>query len=130
MSRRLVLLGGGSLAMSAGCLLCLPTGTPWFYAGMLVVTLGELALIVAADVVASELAPDGATGVYLGYTTMSWGVGAALAGLLSGLLLDGSSTGRIWFWPVSTVVLLAGATGLITVGRRQARNTAAIAATA
>ncbi|WP_158264191.1 MFS transporter [Amycolatopsis sp. CA-126428] len=130
MSRRLVLLGGGSLVMSAGCLLCLPTGTPWFYAGMLVVTLGELALIVAADVVASELAPDGATGVYLGYMTMSWGVGAVLAGLLSGLLLDGSSTGRIWFWPVSAVVLLAGATGLITVGRRQARNTAAIAATA
>lgn len=130
MSRRLVLLAGGSLTMAAGCLLCLPTGTPWFYAGMLVVTLGELALIVAADVVASELAPDGSTGVYLGYMTMSWGFGAVLAGLLSGLLLDGSSTGRIWFWPVGAVLLLAGATGLVTVGRRQARRTVAIPGTA
>ncbi|WP_326950771.1 MFS transporter [Amycolatopsis sp. NBC_01307] len=130
MSRRWVLLGGGSLVMAAGCLLCLPAGTPWFYAGMLVVTVGELALIVAADVVASELAPNGATGVYLGYTTMSWGLGAVLAGLLSGFLLDGSSTGRLWFWPAAAALLLTGATGLVTVGRRQARRPTVIAATA
>jgi DHA1 family multidrug resistance protein-like MFS transporter len=128
LSRRMVLLAGGSLTMATGCLLCLPTDTPWLYVGMLVVTLGELALIVAAEVVAFELAPDEAAGVYLGYMTMAWGLGAVLAGQLSGLLLNGSSTGRSWFWPAGAALLLAGATGFVTIGRRHARRTTALLA--
>jgi MFS transporter, DHA1 family, multidrug resistance protein len=101
LSQRMGLLGAGALVMAIGCLLCLPTAAPWLYAGMMVITLGELALIVSTDIVAVHLAPTGATGVYLGYVTTAWGIGGVLAGVLAGELLDGAGSGRAVFWLVS-----------------------------
>lgn len=117
-SQRMRFLGAGAMAMAIGCLVCLPTETPWLYAGMLVLTFGELALIAATDIVAVHMAPRGATGVYLGYVTVAWAVGGVLAGVLAGDLLDGSRSGRVVFWTVSAALLLVSAVWFGLVGRR------------
>ncbi|WP_203983727.1 MFS transporter [Sphaerisporangium rufum] len=126
--RRMRFLGAGGLAMAAGCLVCLPAGTPWLYAGMVVITLGELALIAATDIVAVHLAPEGSTGVYLGYVTTAWAVGGVLAGVLAGALLDGSGPGRVVFWAVSTALLLGAAVWFTVAGRAVTARAAAGAA--
>jgi MFS transporter, DHA1 family, multidrug resistance protein len=123
---RMKFLGVGALLMAAGCLVCLLTGPLWLYTGMLVITLGELALIVTADVVAVQLAPEGSPGVYLGYITSAWAVGGVLAGLAAGQLLDGSAVNRIVFWIVSAGFLTIAAVCLTTLGRWMAHRTAAV----
>ena len=111
-------LSGGALVMALGCLVAL-LPQPWaLYTAMMVITVGELALIAAVDVVAVQLAPPGSTGVYLGCVTTAWALGGTAASLLAGGLLDGSAVGRHVFWASGAVVLAAGATGLSSFRRR------------
>ncbi|SEC15208.1 MFS transporter [Streptomyces sp. TLI_105] len=113
LAARLKVLSLGSLTMSAGSLVCLAPGRPGLYGGLLLVTVGELALITAADVVAVQLAPPGETGAYLGYVTFAWAVGGVTAGVLAGRLLDVPGSGTTLFWLISAALGLAGAAALL-----------------
>ncbi|MEV6766736.1 MFS transporter [Streptomyces sp. NPDC051105] len=114
------LLAAGAAMMTVGSLLCLPMGRWPLYASMLVVTLGELALIAASEVIAVQLAPIGSTGLYLGYMTTAWSIGGTLASLLSGFLLDGSLAGHRIFWVLAAALLAADAAGLRALAGRRA----------
>ncbi|WP_370941825.1 MFS transporter [Amycolatopsis sp. cg5] len=110
-----------AVLMAAGCALCIAEPYWTLYTGMALLTAGELALFAAAEVIAVQLAPAGATGVYLGYMTTAWAIGGAAAGLLAGALLDGSAAGRLGFWLSASLVLFADAAGYVLLRHRVSR---------
>ncbi|MFD8497337.1 MFS transporter [Amycolatopsis sp. NPDC059657] len=115
--QRLRLLGAGSAIMAAGCLVCLAPGRWSLYAGILVITVGELINICASEAVAVRFAPKGATGVYLGFITTAWSVAGVAVSLLAGALLGGDPASRTLFWVFSAGLLVVGAVALALFSR-------------
>jgi MFS transporter, DHA1 family, multidrug resistance protein len=118
--RRIQLLAVGSLLMAAACPIFLVHSRWALYAGVVVLTLGELANLCASEAVAVRFAPNGATGVYLGFVTTAWSVAGVAVSLLAGDLLGGPPGSRVAFWTIGAVVMTIGALALAVFGRHKA----------
>lgn len=82
--QRLNILSAGILVMGAGWFLFSFHGNLAIYGGMTLFTLGEILFIGVVDLLAVTFAPAGQSGLYLGFSTFSWAIGGALAGLFGG----------------------------------------------
>ncbi|MGW1533387.1 MFS transporter [Streptomyces aureus] len=126
-----VLLGGGWL-------LCSVDGISPVVAAVVVTSIGESLFCGVVDAVVAGLATEGRTGLYLGYSTMAWGVGGMLGGFVGGGFDLAADRGALpLFWLVLALVGLgygAGTRGVRrsladAVDRRRAAGTAPDATT-
>ncbi|MFF4541710.1 MFS transporter [Streptomyces aureus] len=126
-----VLLGGGWL-------LCSVDGISPVVAAVVVTSIGESLFCGVVDAVVAGLATEGRTGLYLGYSTMAWGVGGMLGGFVGGGFDLAADRGALpLFWLVLALVGLgygAGTHGVRrsladAVDRRRAAGTAPDATT-
>ncbi|MGW1065607.1 MFS transporter [Streptomyces aureus] len=106
-----VLLGGGWL-------LCSVDGISPVVAAVVVTSIGESLFCGVVDAVVAGLATEGRTGLYLGYSTMAWGVGGMLGGFVGGGFDLAADRGALpLFWLVLALVGLGYGAGTRGVRR-------------
>ncbi|MFE3525745.1 MFS transporter [Streptomyces sp. NPDC059161] len=106
-----VLLGGGWL-------LCAVDGISPVVAAVIVTSIGESLFCGVVDAVVAGLATEGRTGLYLGYSTMAWGVGGVLGGFVAGGFDLADHHGvLVLFWLVLALVGVGYAVGTRVVRR-------------
>lgn len=109
---RLNVLSLGGVALGCGWLLCSFTGLGPLTAAIVVTSLGESLFCSVLDAVVVAMAPPGGTGLYLGYSTLAWGIGGMLAGFSGGLFDLAARHGALpGFWAVLAAVGLVAAVG-------------------
>jgi len=107
-----------SVVLGGGWLLCAFTGITPLAASVIVTTIGESMFCGVIDATVAGLAPVGRTGLYLGYSTMAWGVGGVLAGFSGGAFDLAKQHGAlVLFWSGLALVGVLSA-----IGVRLARN--------
>lgn len=79
-----------------------------FWLSMVIMTLGELALIPTATKYIADIAPPDLRGRYMSFYWMAWGVSRAISPMIGGLLHDHIAPVAIWWGGLSL--------GLISVG--------------
>lgn len=77
-------LSVAGVVLGGGWLLCAFPGVAPLLASVIVTSIGESLFCGVVDAIIATLAPPGRIGLYLGYSTMAWGVGGMLAGLSGG----------------------------------------------
>lgn len=80
----LSVLSASGLVMGVGWLVCAMPGVAPLVVSVVITSVGESLFCGVVDAVVASLAPPGRLGLYLGYSTMAWGVGGVLAGLSGG----------------------------------------------
>ncbi|MEU0435415.1 MFS transporter [Streptomyces sp. NPDC006290] len=106
-----VLLGGGWL-------LCSVDGISPIVAAVVVTSIGESLFCGVVDAVVAGLATEGRTGLYLGYSTMAWGVGGMLGGFVGGGFDLAAGHGALpLFWLVLALVGIGYGAGTREVRR-------------
>jgi MFS family permease len=110
---RLHLLSISGVVLGCGWLLCSFGGLGPLAAAVVVTSLGESLFCSVLDAVVVMMAPEGGTGLYLGYSTLAWGIGGMLAGFSGGLFdLAARHGALVGFWGVLAAVGLAAAVGI------------------
>lgn len=121
---RLNVLALSAVILGAGWPICALAGIPAFVAAIAVVSLGEALFLSVIDVLAASLAPSGRTGLYLGFSSMAWAVGAAIGSLAGGAFGLAARHGQLpGYW---TAVAMTGA--VAAAATMLARRTVARAA--
>lgn len=92
------------------------TGYMLFLAAMVVVTMGEMVFVPAAQALAARMARDDMRGRYLAAYGLSWGIPGIIAPLLAGLIMDNLDPRLLWY--VSGLIGLAAAGGFVLMHRR------------
>ncbi|MDA8332914.1 MAG: MFS transporter [Candidatus Dormibacteraeota bacterium] len=82
---KLNILSTSGIVLGFGWLLCAFGGVTPLVGAVIVISVGESLFCSVVDAVMMSFAPEGRIGLYLGYSTMAWGVGGLLAGLTGGL---------------------------------------------
>ncbi|KPI09479.1 major facilitator superfamily MFS_1 [Actinobacteria bacterium OK074] len=115
---RLNVLALSGLVLGGGWLLCVFGGLAPIVAAVIVTSIGESLFCGVVDAIAAGLAPPGRLGLYLGFSTMAWGVGGMIGGLIGGGFGLAADHGALpVFWS-----LLAAVGLLSTVGVRLGRS--------
>lgn len=91
-----------------------------FWLSFVIVTVGELIVAPTSTTYVANLAPADQRGRYLGFFTLSNGVGSSLAPLLGGLLND--QIGPRAIWAGGGMLGFASAAGFAVMGRLEARR--------
>jgi MFS transporter, DHA1 family, multidrug resistance protein len=116
---RLDLFGVSGLVLAGGWMLCVFTGVPILVVSVIVTSVGESIFCGVVDALVAAMAPPGRLGLYLGYSTMAWGVGGVLAGFSGGGFDLAAGHGALpLFWAGLALVGILAAAGTL-VGRRQ-----------
>ncbi|MFD0385914.1 MFS transporter [Streptomyces stramineus] len=79
---RLDVFALSTAVLGGGWLLCAVEGVGPLVAAVIVTSVGESLFCGVVDAVVAGLAAPGRIGLYLGYSTMAWGVGGMLGGLV------------------------------------------------
>lgn len=109
---RLNVLSLGGVMLGCGWLLCSFGGLGPLAAAIVVTSLGESLFCSVLDAVVVAMAPPGGTGLYLGYSTLAWGIGGMLAGLSGGLFDLAARNGALaGFWALLAAAGVAAAVG-------------------
>ncbi|MBO0820254.1 MAG: MFS transporter, partial [Nocardiopsaceae bacterium] len=109
---RLDVLTISGVVLGGGWLLCSFGGLGPLAAAVIVTSLGESLFCSVLDAVVVTMAPRGATGLYLGYSALAWGIGGMLAGFTGGLFDLAVRHGVvIGFWGGLAAVGVAAAAG-------------------
>lgn len=109
---RIHVLSASALVLGGGWLLCAAGGIPPIVAAVIVTSIGESLFCGVIDVVVAGMAPPGRVGLYLGYSTMAWGIGGMLGGLVGGGFdLTARHGAVLVFWIVLAGVGVASAIG-------------------
>ncbi|GAA0477284.1 MFS transporter [Streptomyces sp. NPDC046215] len=109
---RLDVFALSTAVLGGGWLLCAVEGVGPLVAAVIVTSVGESLFCGVVDAVVAGLAAPGRIGLYLGYSTMAWGVGGMLGGLVgSGFDLAADHGGLLFFWLVLAAIGLASAAG-------------------
>jgi len=90
-------LGVGSVALGQGFWM--------FWGSMVVMTIGELALVPTGATYAAELAPARMRGCYMSIYNLTWGLAVGIGPVLGGLLNDNLGPRYIW-WGAGLIALL------------------------
>jgi MFS transporter, DHA1 family, multidrug resistance protein len=108
---RMDVLAISAVVLGGGWVLCAFGGVAPLAAAIIVTSIGESLFCGVIDAIVVTLAPKGRTGLYLGYSTMAWGVGGMLAGFTGGLFGLAAKHGTLpLFWlGLAFVGLAAGA---------------------
>jgi hypothetical protein len=107
------LLSLSGLVLGGGWLLCAVGGLPPIVAAVVVTSIGESLFCGVIDAVIAGLAPAGRVGLYLGYSTMAWGLGGVLGGLIGGGFDVAAERGQLLlFWLVLALVGVGMAVGV------------------
>lgn len=107
------------IVLGGGWLLCVLPGAGPIVAAVIVTSVGESLFCGVVDAIVAGLAPPGRLSLYLGYSTMAWGVGAVLAGLVGGGFDAAARHGVLpVFWCVMAAVGIVTAVG-VRLARRQ-----------
>ena len=107
----------GILIMSCGWFLCSIFNGEliMIYAATIVFTLGEILFIGTVDVLASSFAPSGQAGMYIGISTVMWGIGGSLGSLFGGIgfnYFEKINSIHLFWW---TIALIGIFTTLIAI---------------
>ncbi len=114
---RLDILALSGVVLGGGWLLCAFGGLAPIVAAVIVTSIGESLFCGVVDANAAGLAPPGRLGLYLGYSTMAWGVGGMIGGLIGGGFDLAADHGALpAFWSLVAAVGLASAVG-VRLGR-------------
>jgi MFS family permease len=105
-------LGVGSIALGQGFW--------WFWGSFIVVTIGELIVAPTSNTYVANLAPPDQRGRYLGFITLSNGLGSSLAPLLGGGLNDYIGPRAIWLG--GGLLGLASSAGFAIMARLDGRH--------
>ncbi|MET8857279.1 MFS transporter [Streptomyces sp. NPDC004579] len=130
---RLDLFAASGVLLGGGWLLCSVDGISPVVAAVIVTSIGESLFCGVVDAVVAGLATEGRTGLYLGYSTMAWGVGGMLGGFVGGGFdLAAGHAALPLFWLVLALVGVGYGAGTRVVRRSLAeavdrRRTAAAA---
>jgi MFS transporter, DHA1 family, multidrug resistance protein len=97
---RLRVLILGILLMSLGWLCCSWTPPIMLIIAVTIMSAGQVLFLGTVEVLASQFAPAGRTGLYLGFGTMAWAIGGGLGSILCGAAFQATlETGAIsTFW--------------------------------
>lgn len=103
------------LALSFGTLIyalavgsvALGKGFWWFWASMVVFTIGELILTPTATSMAANMAPADMRGRYMSLYTLTWSVAAGTSPVLGGILNDNIGPSAIWYGGLATGLVSA-----------------------
>lgn len=109
---RLDVLALSGIVLGGGWLLCVFGGLAPIVAAVIVTSIGESLFCGVVDAIAAGLAPPGRLGLYLGYSTMAWGVGGMIGGLIGGGFGLAADHGALpLFWSLLAAVGLLSAVG-------------------
>lgn len=115
---RLDVLAVSAVVQGGGWMLCAVSGLPPIVLAILVVSLGEALFMAVVDVIAAALAPAGRTGIYLGFSSMAWAIGAVLGSLTATAFGVAARHGALGvYWGVFAVIGLV--TGLLVWAARR-----------
>jgi MFS family permease len=101
-------IGVGSVALGQGFW--------WFWASMVVMTVGELIIMPTATTYVANLAPVDMRGRYMSIFGLTWGIAAAVGPILGGFLNDNFGPYTIWYGGL--VAGLISALGFFLLYRR------------
>jgi len=94
----LLISGLGALFYAFGVgSVALGQGFWWFWASMVVMTVGELIIMPTATTYVANLAPVDMRGRYMSIFGLTWGIAAAVGPILGGLLNDNFGPYTIWY---------------------------------
>jgi MFS transporter, DHA1 family, multidrug resistance protein len=115
---RIDVLSLSGVVMGLGWLLCSISGLPPLVVAVVIASIGEALFCGVVDAVMAALAPEGRTGLYLGYSSMAWAVGGVAGSLVGGCFDLAARHGALGvYW------LILGGVGLATaVGARLSRE--------
>lgn len=106
------------VVLGGGWLLCAVNGLGPIVAAVVVTSIGESLFFGVIDAVIAAMAPPGRVGLYLGYSTMAWGVGGVLGGVLGGAFDAAADHGALLlFWVVLALVGVGSGAGLWAMRR-------------
>jgi MFS family permease len=115
---RMNVLALSAIILGAGWPICALAGIPAFVAAVAVVSLGEALFLSVIDVLAASLAPPGRTGLYLGFSSMAWAIGAVIGSLAGGAFGLAARHGQLpVYWAAIAAIGLATA-GATVLARR------------
>ncbi|MEV6197412.1 MFS transporter [Streptomyces sp. NPDC051920] len=115
---RLDLFAASGVLLGGGWLLCSVDGISPVVAAVIVTSIGESLFCGVVDAVVAGLATEGRTGLYLGYSTMAWGVGGMLGGFVGGGFDLAAGHGALAvFWLVLALVGIGYGAGTRVVRR-------------
>jgi DHA1 family multidrug resistance protein-like MFS transporter len=101
------------VVLGGGWLLCAIPGLGPIVAAVVVTSIGESLFCGVFDAVISGMAPPGRVGLYLGYSTMAWGLGGVVGGLLGGAFDVAADHGAlIVFWLVLALIGVGSGAGV------------------
>jgi MFS family permease len=117
------LLQWSPVVLGLGWLACLARGSTGLFAAVATLSVGEALFVSVVDVLAVQLAPAGQRATYLGYSSLSWAVGAGAGGLLggSGYALA-SDHHLLWAYWVSFTAIGCLSTVALTTRREALRS--------
>ncbi|MCC9308313.1 MFS transporter [Kitasatospora sp. RB6PN24] len=114
---RLDILALSGVVLGGGWLICAFSGLGPIVAAVLVTSVGESLFCGVVDANVAGLAPPGCLGMYLGYSTMAWGLGGMLGGLIGGGFDLAANHGALpAFWVVLALLGVGPAIG-VRLGR-------------
>jgi MFS family permease len=90
-------LGAGSVALSQGF--------GGFWLSMVVMTIGELAIVPTSSTYVANLAPADMRGRYMGIFGLTWGAASGLSPIVGGLLHDNFGPRATWYGGLATGLL-------------------------
>ncbi|MYS19377.1 Major Facilitator Superfamily protein [Streptomyces sp. DvalAA-14] len=114
---RLDVLALSGVVLGGGWLLCVFGGLGPIVAAVVVTSIGESLFCGVVDANVAGLAPPGRLGLYLGYSTMAWGLGGVLGGVIGGGFDLAAQHGALSvFWFLLAAVGVGSAIG-VRLGR-------------
>ena len=89
-------IGGAFYTLAVGSV-ALGTGFWWFWASMVVMTIGELILVPTSSTYVANMAPANKRGRYMSIYGLSWSISTGIGSLIGGTLNDVIGPQAIWY---------------------------------